>query len=218
MSDGWCALEISPSMSSSVILKGEEICERLNLAFQETICLESCLLLTGCSLLSNAHMRNTQNISEISQESNWCQKLRCENQAWPESQFQIQSVCWISRISSLVVIFIPTKLHSLLSSFLLVPLVLCIDCFHSALCNVTFPRQRKLLLLEMQVFLSHQALLAPCVNRLWIKAFNLWAQNNVCYQQTEPFSGRIEQTNCPCSKWHQKPLCFCLTKLTLCKI
>lgn len=102
---------------------------------------------------------------------------------------------------------------ALLSSFLL-----CIDCFRSALCNVTFPRQRKLLLLEMQVFLSHQALLAPCVNRWWIKAFNLWAQYNVCYQQTEPFSRQIEQTNCPCSKWHQKPLCFCLTKLTLCKI
>lgn len=111
MLDGWCALEISPLMSSSVILKGEEICERLNLAFQQTICLGSCLLLTDCSLLSNAHVRNTQNISKISQESNWCQKLRCENQAWPESQFQTQNVCWVSRISSLVVIFIPTKLH-----------------------------------------------------------------------------------------------------------
>lgn len=202
-------------MSSSGILKGEEICERLNLTSQQTICSGSCLLLADCSLLSNAHVWNAQNISKISQESNLCQK---ENQAWPESRFQIQSTCWISRISSLVLIFLPTKLHYLLSNFLLVTLVLWIGCFRGSVCNVTFPLQRTLLLLEIQVFLSHQALLVPRVNRLWIKAFHLWAQYNACYQQTEPFSRQIEQTNCPGSKWHQKPLCFCLSKLTLCKI
>lgn len=161
------------------MLQGEEVCELLNSAFQQTICLGSCLLLADCSLLSKAYVQNIQNISEISQESNFCERLCCPSQTWPEAGFQIQRIFWIF-IQDLEFSddFCTHKIALLafLFNFPLVTLVLCISCLHRSLCNVTFALQRKLLLLEIQVFLSHQALLVPCMNRLWIKASHLWAQ------------------------------------------
>lgn len=63
MCDGCCALEVILLMSLNAILKGEEVCELLNLAFQQTTCLGSCLLLADRGVLSEAHVQNIQNIS-----------------------------------------------------------------------------------------------------------------------------------------------------------
>lgn len=172
------------------------------------VCLESCPLLAGYNLLSKAHMQNIQNISEITQKSKLCQRLCCPSQAWLEAEFQTER---IFRFFTQDVEFTGGFLYCIVCFlFKIVPL-LCISCWHGSPCSVTFPLQRKLLLLEILIFLSHQALLVPGMNRLWIKSF-IYAPGDAFCQQTELFSGQVEQIISPCSEWHQQPLGFCLQK------